>query len=111
MHLSLASLVTAVSSASATIYYAGVAESGGEFGVYSANATNGTGLPGRFNVDYAFLNASTVPIWVQQNKVSNTILNQARQLLASLTNFVREDQRFPRRLPPRAHVPSSLRSR
>jgi len=70
MHVSLASVATLVSSVSATIYYAGVAESGGEFGVYSSTATKGTGLPGRFNVDYAFLNASTVPIWVKQNKIN-----------------------------------------
>ena len=31
-------------------------QSGGEFGVFSANATPGTGLPGRFGVDYAFIN-------------------------------------------------------
>jgi endoglucanase len=69
MRFSLATAAALASSASATIYYAGVAESGGEFGVYSSTATNGTGLPGRFGVDYAFLNASTVPIWVKQNKV------------------------------------------
>lgn len=38
------------------ILYAGVAESGGEFGVFSSSATPGTGLPGRFGVDYAFIN-------------------------------------------------------
>jgi len=38
-------------------------------GVYSPNAVKGTGLPGTFNVDYAFLNASTVNIWVNQNHV------------------------------------------
>lgn len=73
MHFSLPSLALLASSASATIYYAGVAESGGEFGVYSSTATNGTGLPGRFGVDYAFLNASTVPIWTQQNHVSDLL--------------------------------------
>lgn len=73
MRFSTLSLAALASSASAKIYYAGVAESGGEFGAYSSNAVPGTGLPGRFNVDYAFLNASTVPIWVKQNKVSNPI--------------------------------------
>jgi endoglucanase len=34
--------------AAAKIYYAGVAESGGEFSVWSNTATPGTGLPGRF---------------------------------------------------------------
>ncbi|KAK5109357.1 hypothetical protein LTR62_007127 [Meristemomyces frigidus] len=57
-------------SAAAKIHYAGIDESGGEFGVYSPTATNGTGLPGRFGVDYAFLNASTVPIWVEQNRIN-----------------------------------------
>ncbi|KAK3115672.1 hypothetical protein LTR53_004735 [Teratosphaeriaceae sp. CCFEE 6253] len=56
--------------ATAKIYYAGVAESGGEFGVYSSTATKGTGLPGRFGVDYAFLKASTINIWVNQNHIN-----------------------------------------
>ena len=67
---SLKSTLAFAASAAAKIYYAGVAESGGEFGVYSATAINGTGLPGKFGVDYAFLNASTVPIWVKQNKIN-----------------------------------------
>jgi len=50
MHSSLA-LLGFAASAAAKIFYAGVAESGGEFGVYSPTATNGTGLPGRFGVD------------------------------------------------------------
>lgn len=45
-----------VSSVVGKILYAGVAESGGEFGVFSSSATPGTGLPGRFDVDYAFIN-------------------------------------------------------
>ncbi|TVY80822.1 Endoglucanase, partial [Lachnellula suecica] len=56
--------------ASATIYYAGVAESSGEFGVYSATATPGTGLPGRFGVDYEFINKSAIDIYVDQNKIN-----------------------------------------
>lgn len=60
-------------SVSAKIIYAGVAESGGEFGVYSQTATPGTGLPGRFNVDYAFINKSTVDIFVDREKVNNTL--------------------------------------
>ena len=67
--LSLKSTLLFAASAAAKIYYAGVSESGGEFGVYSSTATKGTGLPGTFGVDYAFLNASTVDIWVDQNKV------------------------------------------
>ena len=43
----VASALLLAASATAKIFYAGVAESGGEFGVYSANAVNGTGLPGR----------------------------------------------------------------
>ncbi|KAJ7674044.1 endoglucanase 1 [Mycena polygramma] len=51
----------------ATILYAGVNESGGEFGVFG---TVGTGLPGRFGVDYAFINKSTVDIFVDQEKIN-----------------------------------------
>ncbi|KAK4541904.1 hypothetical protein LTR36_007268 [Oleoguttula mirabilis] len=68
--LSMKATLLFAASAAAKIYYAGVAESGGEFGVYSADAVNGTGLPGRFGVDYAFLNASTLDIWVDQNKIN-----------------------------------------
>ncbi|KAK0629560.1 glycoside hydrolase family 5 protein [Bombardia bombarda] len=57
-------------SVSATIYYAGVAESSGEFGVWSATATPGTGLPGRFNVDYSFVSNSGIDVMVDQNKVN-----------------------------------------
>lgn len=52
--------------AQATIYYAGVSESSGEFGVYG---TKGQGLPGAFGVDYAFINQSAVDVYVDQNKV------------------------------------------
>jgi endoglucanase len=69
----LTSISTAVAllatNAAAKIWYAGVAESGGEFGVYSSTATPGTGLPGRFGVDYAFINKSAIDIYVDQNKV------------------------------------------
>ncbi|RDL35283.1 (Trans)glycosidase [Venustampulla echinocandica] len=56
--------------AAATIYYAGVAESSGEFGAWSATSTVGTGLPGRFGVDYAFIEKSAVDVFVDQNKVN-----------------------------------------
>ncbi|KAF8318153.1 cellulase-domain-containing protein [Clavulina sp. PMI_390] len=56
-------LATGVSS---KIIYAGIDESGGEFGVWNPGVV-GSGLPGRFGVDYAFLNASTVPIWVDEH--------------------------------------------
>jgi endoglucanase len=65
--LTLASLFLG---AQGTIYYAGVAESSGEFGVWSADATPGTGLPGRFGVDYAFINQAAIDVHVDQNKVS-----------------------------------------
>lgn len=52
----LLSLSLFVASAAAKILYAGVNESGGEFGVWSATSTPGTGLPGRFGTDYAFIN-------------------------------------------------------
>lgn len=63
---SISGLLALAGSAAATIYYAGVAESGGEFGVYSATATKGTGLPGAFGVDYQFINEATVKTFVQQ---------------------------------------------
>lgn len=53
--------------AAAKILYAGVNESGGEFGVWSNTATPGTGLPGRFGVDYAFINkvsVFTLMLWI-----------------------------------------------
>lgn len=56
-HLTCAALF--VSSVVGKILYAGVAESGGEFGVFSSSATPGTGLPGRFDVDYAFINEAS----------------------------------------------------
>ncbi|KAN0101437.1 glycoside hydrolase family 5 protein [Hyaloscypha variabilis] len=56
--------------ASSTIYYAGVAESGGEFGVYSATSVVGTGLPGRLGVDYQFISEPAIDIYVDQNKIN-----------------------------------------
>lgn len=69
MFSSLSSLLL-VAQASATIFYAGVAESGGEFGVFSANATVGTGLPGRFGVDFDFINEATVDTFVDQDGIN-----------------------------------------
>ncbi|KIM98529.1 glycoside hydrolase family 5 protein [Oidiodendron maius Zn] len=66
----VAAVVLMASTAAATIYYAGVAESGGEFGVYSSSATVGTGLPGRFGVDYQFINEATVDVYVDQNHIN-----------------------------------------
>jgi len=67
---SLFSSLALAATASAAIFYAGVAESGGEFGVFSPTATVGTGLPGRFGVDYAFINESTVDIFVDENGIN-----------------------------------------
>lgn len=52
--------------AQATIFYAGVSESSGEFGAYGVK---GTGLPGAFGSDYAFITESTVATYVDQEKV------------------------------------------
>ena len=103
MHALLISALLLAASATATIYYAGVAESGGEFGVYSPTATKGTGLPGRFGVDYAFLNQSTLPIWVDQNHVSllyNHSMTFADQSL---------DQHLPHCVLDGAYGPSAVR--
>lgn len=60
-------LASLASGASATIFYAGVALSSGEFGVWSATATKGTGLPGRFGIEYAFINQAGVDTYVDVN--------------------------------------------
>ena len=60
-----------VAVASAKIFYADVTEISGEFGVWSSTATPGTGLPGTFGVDYAFINKSAIDIYVDQNGVSS----------------------------------------
>ncbi|KAK0720150.1 glycoside hydrolase family 5 protein [Lasiosphaeris hirsuta] len=65
-----ATCVALLPGASATIFYAGVAEAGGEFGAWSATAQVGTGLPGRFGVDYAFTSASGVDIMADKHKVN-----------------------------------------
>ncbi len=56
--------------ASAKIYYAGVAQSSGEFGVWSATSTKGTGLPGRFGVEYQFISTAGVDVMTDQHKVN-----------------------------------------
>jgi endoglucanase len=72
MKASLAILATLAAQASATIYFAGVAESSGEFGAWSQDKVKGTGLPGRFGVDYAFIDQKGVDIHVDRNGVSPT---------------------------------------
>jgi len=61
------SVVAIAAFAGAKILYAGVNESGGEFGV---GGTPGTGLPGEFGTTYAFINKSTVDIWVDTNRIN-----------------------------------------
>ena len=78
----LASLALLAAEASATIYYAGVAESGGEFGAYSTSSdiskkqvfnqavgSKGTGLPGTFGVDYQFIKEAAIDTYVDENHV------------------------------------------
>ncbi|CAG8958388.1 hypothetical protein HYFRA_00011065 [Hymenoscyphus fraxineus] len=62
--------IVAIEKAAATIFYAGVSESSGEFGVWSATGTKGTGLPGRFGVDYSFIDKSAIDIFVDTNKIN-----------------------------------------
>lgn len=70
--VSLSVLLLAVF-ARAEIFYAGVSESGGEFGVWSADGTPGTGLPGEFGVDYRFINRSAVNIYVEKHEVGQCV--------------------------------------
>ncbi|KAI0876402.1 glycoside hydrolase family 5 protein [Hypoxylon argillaceum] len=60
-------LAPLIAGASATIYYAGVAESGGEFGVYG---TPGQGLPGVFGRDYQFISTAGVDAHVDENHLN-----------------------------------------
>ncbi|KAI7787274.1 glycoside hydrolase family 5 protein [Diaporthe eres] len=64
---SFLALVSSLLGAQATIYYAGVAESGGEFGVYG---TKGQGLPGTFGVDYAFISEAAIDTYVNLFRVA-----------------------------------------
>jgi endoglucanase len=66
---SLAAVALLVTNAVATIYYAGVAESSGEFGVWSQTSTKGTGPPGVFGRDYSFISKAAIDTYVDQNKV------------------------------------------
>jgi endoglucanase len=63
---SITLVLSAAFQASAAIFYAGVAESGGEFGLYIDSNGNSLGLPGRFNADYAFANPDTVDVFVDE---------------------------------------------
>ena len=86
----LATVALLVSKAAATILYARVAESGGEFGTWSkfencdswrsiayeeqkgATADPHAGLPGTFGQEYAFISKPGIDVYVDQNKVSST---------------------------------------
>lgn len=65
----IASIASLVAFASAKIFYAGVAQSSGEFGVWSQDKKKGTGLPGKFGTDYAFIDKKGIDTYVDQNKV------------------------------------------
>ena len=56
--------------AHATIYFAGVAKSGGEIEFSGVTFTPGTGLPGTFSVDCALIYEATVETFVDQEMVS-----------------------------------------
>lgn len=68
--MKFSALLASLSGASATIFYAGVAVSSGEFGVWSPTSTPGTGLPGRFGIEYAFINEGAIDTYVDDNKVN-----------------------------------------
>ncbi|KAK0391522.1 hypothetical protein NLU13_1022 [Sarocladium strictum] len=63
---SITLLLSGALRASASIYYAGVAESGGEFGLYIDENGDKLGIPGRFDADYAFANPNTVDTFVDE---------------------------------------------
>jgi len=67
---SITAVALLAANAAATIYYAGVAESSGEFGVYSQTSVKGTGLPGVFGKDYSFINKSGIDVYVDKNKAN-----------------------------------------
>ena len=75
--MKLSTILAAATGASAEILFAGVAESSGEFGLYSENATVGTGLPGVFGTDYAFIDEATVDIFIDEHKVRFSRLYRA----------------------------------
>ncbi|KAF9041575.1 endoglucanase 1 [Panaeolus papilionaceus] len=67
--LSLCSVLSLAPISFGKILYAGINESGGEFGVFAPGQV-GFGLPGRFGVDYAFINKTTVDLFVDQEKIN-----------------------------------------
>ena len=84
-----------LSRASATIYYAGVAESSGEFGVWSQTSTPGTGLPGKFGVEYSFISKPAIDIYVDKNKVrKETDVLRKRGLLTEMSRSTCSELHF-----------------
>jgi endoglucanase len=72
MKLSLPVIAALLGQTSATIFYAGMAESGGEFGVWSQDKVKGTGLPGRFGGEYSFIGEKGVDTFVDTHHVKWT---------------------------------------
>ncbi|KAF3096256.1 hypothetical protein TWF706_007713 [Orbilia oligospora] len=69
MKFSLIPLAALATSTLAKVFYAGVAESGGEFGVWTDNGV-GRGLPGRFGSDYAFINKTAIDVMIKDDKIN-----------------------------------------
>ena len=67
--MKVSTLLAVATGASARILFAGVAESSGEFGLWSEDATVGTGLPGEFGKDYAFIDEAAVNVFIDEHKV------------------------------------------
>lgn len=68
--MKLTAILAAATGVSAKILFAGVAESSGEFGLWSADSTPGTGLPGTFGTEYAFIDEKGVDVFVDEHKVN-----------------------------------------
>ena len=100
----LASVTAFAALASAKFFYVGVAQSSGEFGVYSQTKQKGFGLPGRFGVDYSFIDKKGVDVYVDQNRVRLT----TRRIWCRADKG--SGQPFPNCVSLRAHVSSRWRS-
>ncbi|KAJ2901945.1 CDP-diacylglycerol-glycerol-3-phosphate 3-phosphatidyltransferase [Zalerion maritima] len=64
---SIFALLALLSPVGSTIYYAGVSESSGEFGAYG---DPGTGLPGTFGVENAFIDNTGIDVMVNEHNVN-----------------------------------------
>lgn len=78
---SLTAIAVLAAAASAKVFYAGVAQSSGEFGVWNENKQKGFGLPGRFGVDYQFIDQKGIDVYVDQNKVRAGLISETRKKL------------------------------